>query len=52
MNKIIELREHAKNELGEAFDIREYHEVILQNGPVPLNVLANLVDSYIAKEKS
>ncbi len=51
MNKIIELREHAKNELGEAFDIREYHDVILQNGPVPLNVLADLVDSYIAKEK-
>jgi uncharacterized protein (DUF885 family) len=51
MNKIIELRQHAKNELGEAFDIREYHEVILKNGPVPLNVLANLVDSYIAKNK-
>jgi len=52
MNKIIELRQHAKNELGEAFDIREYHDVILKNGPVPLNVLANLVDSYIAKNKA
>jgi len=50
MNKIIELREHAKGELGEAFDIREFHDVVLKNGPVPLNVLAELVDEYISNK--
>lgn len=47
MNKIIELREHAKVQLGDKFDIREFHDVVLKNGPVPLNVLADLVNDYI-----
>jgi len=52
MLKIIELREHAKVALGEKFDIREFHDVVLRNGPVPLNVLAQLVDTYIANKKA
>jgi len=52
MNKIIELREHAKVQLGDKFDIREFHDVVLKNGPVPLNVLADLVDSYISGKKA
>ncbi len=52
MNKIIELREHAKVALGQKFDIREFHDVVLKNGPVPLNVLADLVDVYIADKKA
>ncbi len=52
MNKIIELREHAKVQLGDKFDIREFHDVVLKNGPVPLNVLADLVDSYISAKKA
>jgi len=51
MNKIIELREHAKVELGDKFDIREFHDVVLKNGPVPLNVLADLVNDYITTTK-
>ena len=51
MNKIIELREHARTQLGAAFDIREFHDVVLKNGPVPLTVLAELVDEYIASNK-
>ncbi|HCM46252.1 MAG TPA: DUF885 domain-containing protein [Colwellia sp.] len=51
MNKIIELREHAKVQLGDKFDIREFHDVVLKNGPVPLNVLTHLVDSYITQKK-
>ena len=47
MLKIIELREKAKVALGDKFDIRQFHEVVLSSGPVPLNVLENLVDSYI-----
>ena len=52
MNKIIELREHAKVELGDKFDIRVFHDVVLKNGPVPLNVLADLVESYIIATKA
>ncbi|TWX55704.1 DUF885 domain-containing protein [Colwellia hornerae] len=52
MLKIIELREQAKVELGDKFDIREFHDVVLRNGPVPLNVLAQLVNSYIANKKA
>ncbi|MBU2894768.1 DUF885 domain-containing protein [Colwellia sp. D2M02] len=52
MNKIIELREHAKMQLGDNFDIREFHDVVLKNGPVPLNVLSQLVDEYISVKQS
>ena len=52
MNKIIELREHAKVQLGDKIDIREFHDVVLKNGPVPLNVLADLVDAYISAKKA
>jgi len=52
MNKIIELREHAKVQLGAQFDIREFHDIVLKNGPVPLNVLADLVDAYIVEKKA
>ncbi len=48
MNKILELRENAKKQLGDKFDIREYHDVVLTNGAVPLNVLEKLVDEWIA----
>ncbi|MBC8757362.1 DUF885 domain-containing protein [Kordia sp. YSTF-M3] len=50
MNKIIELRKNAKEKLGAKFDIREFHEVVLSNGAVPLNVLSDLVDEWIASK--
>ena len=52
MLKIIEVREKARASLGEDFDIREFHDVVLKNGAVPLNVLEAQVDSYIARKKS
>jgi uncharacterized protein (DUF885 family) len=52
MIKILELREHARDELGDAFDIREFHDTILKNGAVPLAVLQDLVDEWIAEKKS
>jgi len=49
--KIIELREKAKHELGDKFSLREYHNVILNAGAVPLELLERQVDSYIARTK-
>jgi uncharacterized protein (DUF885 family) len=51
MLKILELREKAKTEMGADFDIREFHDVVLKNGPVPLNVLGEYVDEYIQSSK-
>jgi uncharacterized protein (DUF885 family) len=48
MLKIVELRAKAKAELGEKFDIRQFHNTVLKNGAVPLDVLEQLVDEYIA----
>jgi uncharacterized protein (DUF885 family) len=51
MLKILELRDKAKTALGDKFDIRQFHDVVLMNGAVPLNILEELVDKYIAKTK-
>ena len=48
MLKILELRQKAKDALGADFDIREFHDVVLKNGAVPLDVLETLVGDYIA----
>ena len=48
MNKILELRAYAKQQLGAAFSIREFHEVILKNGPLPLDMLEEMVAAWIA----
>ncbi len=48
MTRIVELREKARSALGEDFDIRKFHNVVLTNGSVPLNILEKLVDQYIA----
>ncbi|GMG86831.1 DUF885 domain-containing protein [Biformimicrobium ophioploci] len=52
MLKIVELREKAKAELGDKFDIRGFHQVVLANGPVPMNILEELVDEWIASVKA
>ncbi|WP_105103708.1 DUF885 domain-containing protein [Microbulbifer pacificus] len=51
MMKIVELRENAKKELGDKFDIREFHDVVLANGAVPLDVLEDLVNGWIEENK-
>ncbi|MCC5825770.1 DUF885 family protein [Alkalimonas sp.] len=48
MIRLLELREKAMTQLGEDFDIRELHDVVLRNGAVPLDVLEKLIDAYIA----
>jgi uncharacterized protein (DUF885 family) len=52
MLKILELREKAKTQLGDAFDIREFHDAVLKNGPVPLNILEQFIDEYIRETKN
>ncbi|MGI2126266.1 DUF885 domain-containing protein [Shewanella oncorhynchi] len=51
MMKILELREKAKLALGDKFDLRDFHDVVLKNGAVPLDILETLVDRYIADKK-
>ena len=46
---IMELRQKAEDQLGERFDIRQFHNVVLTNGSVPLTILEELVDQYIAE---
>ncbi|ASK68632.1 DUF885 domain-containing protein [Shewanella bicestrii] len=52
MMKILELREKAKQALGDKFDLRDFHDVVLKNGAVPLDILEKLVDRYIAEKRS
>lgn len=47
MQKILDLRSYAKEELGAKFDIRDYHDVILRNGAVPLDVMEDLVHKWV-----
>lgn len=47
MLKILELRDKAKRQLGDRFDIREFHDVILRDGALPLNILESLVDEWL-----
>jgi len=51
MMKIFELREKAKQALGDKFDLRDFHDVLLKNGAVPLDILEKLVDRYIADKR-
>lgn len=52
MLKLLELRENARAVLGDQFDIRDFHEVVLSNGAVPLNVLEDLVNQWVADIRS
>ena len=52
MLKILELREAARAKLGERFEIREFHDLILQNGGVPLPILEELVEGWVASKEN
>ena len=49
MIKIVELREKARAALGEKFDLRTFHDAVLKNGSLPLSILEQVIDEYIAK---
>jgi uncharacterized protein (DUF885 family) len=48
--KILELRETARKTLGDDFDIRDFHDEILKDGPVPLSILEDKIDRWVARQ--
>jgi uncharacterized protein (DUF885 family) len=48
MMKILELRDRAQQKLAEAYDIRDFHDVVIGQGAMPLPILESKVDAYIA----
>lgn len=51
MNKILDLRENAKEQLGDKFDIKQFHDVVLTDGALPLTILESKVDSWVKSKK-
>ena len=49
--KILELRARAQKELGAKFDLRAFHDAVLDQGPLPLNMLETKIDEWIAAKK-
>jgi uncharacterized protein (DUF885 family) len=45
--KMVELREKARQVLGDKFDLRKFHNVVLKQGSMPLGILERIVDKYI-----
>jgi uncharacterized protein (DUF885 family) len=50
MLKIVELREAAKAKLGDKFSLPEFHDVVLKDGAVPLSILEDLVNEWVASK--
>ncbi|HTT21449.1 MAG TPA: DUF885 family protein, partial [Terriglobales bacterium] len=48
--EILKLREEARQKLGPKFDIRAFHDEVLGNGPLPLDVLQSQVEAWIAQQ--
>jgi uncharacterized protein (DUF885 family) len=52
MIRILQLRERAKEKLGSRFDLRDFHDVVLTEGELPLSVLEKQVDAWIARRSA
>jgi uncharacterized protein (DUF885 family) len=50
--KILELRERAKKALGDKFDLRAFHDELLGSGALPLDILSDRIDGWIASQKA
>ena len=49
--KIRELRDRAETVLGEKFDVRAFHDKILENGALPLSILEQIIDDWLSQEQ-
>jgi uncharacterized protein (DUF885 family) len=49
--KLLELRDRAKKALGDKFDLRAFHDEVLDSGALPLDVLSDRIDGWIAAQK-
>jgi uncharacterized protein (DUF885 family) len=49
--KILELRARAQKELGAKFDLRAFHDAVLDQGPLPLDLLEAKINAWIVAEK-
>jgi uncharacterized protein (DUF885 family) len=47
MLQILQLRDRAKNEMGDKFDLKQFHSIVLDQGIVPLFILEDLIDEWI-----
>ncbi|MFC4654726.1 DUF885 domain-containing protein [Rheinheimera marina] len=52
MLKLVELRQYARTELGDKFDIRAFHDLVLLGGAVPMSVLEQKVKNWVATQKA
>jgi uncharacterized protein (DUF885 family) len=50
--KIQELRSRARQELGSKFDLKDFHDVVLGSGALPLDILEKNVNQWIAEKKT
>jgi uncharacterized protein (DUF885 family) len=50
MLKILELRQMVMDQLGDRFDLKEFHDLVLGNGSLPLEVLERVVEGYVERE--
>jgi uncharacterized protein (DUF885 family) len=50
MLKILELRQNAMDQLGNQFDLKEFHNVVLVNGSMPLSILEDIIQNYISEK--
>jgi uncharacterized protein (DUF885 family) len=50
--KILELRDRAKTALGPRFDLKAFHDVVLDSGALPLDILEQQVDAWIAAQST
>ena len=50
MLKLLQLREKAQNELGDKYDIRDFHSVVLDHGEPPLFIVEELVNQMIMQK--
>ncbi len=50
--KIRELRDYARRELGDSFDIRAFHDTVLANGALPLDTLESVIKDWVQVQKT